>query len=239
MKASYLFAPERYNFGNNKCFFCGVLCGTEYLRVDHVKDSFTNRDIVANPESEYVCGCCVASIGQGDDEIEMINGDMKKRKNSRGMQPRMYSWVLTKDKKLAATKEHITELRNVILTPPSPPFAIVLADSGQKQLLFRAPITYDSTIFPVMLEEEIIIVNKKDLKTAIDAATKICAAIGKRSLLECKTISCAILCEKYYGNIYALQEWTKIYSSSKGQLAAWLCKNKEEAQNEYPECRRI
>jgi len=231
--ASLLFVGSK-EIGNNHCYYCGALCDDKHLANDYVKDTFTNRDIIKYPGSSFVCAGCVESMGRGSDEMKMIDGTIKKRENDRGMQPRMYSWIITENGKHAATKAHIKLLREIILNPPQPPFVILLADSGQKQLLFHAPVSMSQDIFPVMLEEEIIMVVPTELHERINIANKLCAAIGKPALTECNYIQYAIACEKYYGNIEPLESWIAVMQDPLSRLAAWLSKNKEDAQNEYP-----
>ncbi len=158
MTASILFAGKNYHPGPCRCYYCGAPCSSDHLTADYVKDTFTNRDIVKFPGSAHVCSGCAESLGQGADELAMIDGTTKHRENSRGMQPRMYSWVLTSSSRLAATKAHIRHLREAVLNPPEPPFSIILADSGQKQLIFRAPVAMSREEFPVMLEDSEILV---------------------------------------------------------------------------------
>lgn len=232
--ASSLFSSKKY-LGNEKfrCYYCGAPCGDEYRTKDYVKDTFTNRDIVKFPGSPYVCTGCVESLGQGPDEILMIDGTVKVRENSRGMQPHLYSWILTQDKKLAATKAHISFLRETILNPPEPPFAIILADSGQKQLIFRAPVAMSREVFQVMLEDAVIEVNPEQLLDRLALALPIVAALGKPALLDEITVSSCIQYHKYFGDIDALEKWLEVKNEPLSRLAAWLSKNKEDAQNEY------
>jgi hypothetical protein len=117
---------------------------------------------------------------------------------------------------------------------PEPPFSIIIADSGQKQLIFRAPVAMSRDVFPVMLEEEIIDVIPDQLTERLRLVTPIVAATGKPALLEAITIGTFIAYEKHHGNIEALEEWQKIQREPLSRLAAWLSMNKEEAQNEYP-----
>ena len=233
LSASLMFA-EKQEIGNYHCYYCGALCDGIFLKKDFVKDTFTNRDIIKFPGSDYVCEGCVVSLGAGYEEMQMIDGTIKKRENDRGMQPRMYSWIITQSWKMAATKAHVKQLRETILNPPEIPFVIVLSDSGQKQLIFRAPVALSRDYFPVMLEDFTIMVNPEILKTRIDMAIKLSAAIGKVALTDCKKIQYALACEKYYGNIEPFENWLLYMSEPLSRLAAWLSKNKEEAQYEYP-----
>ncbi|ADK81620.1 hypothetical protein [Sediminispirochaeta smaragdinae] len=233
--ASYLFAPNKYNIGEHRCFYCGMPCDGTYTKKKYVKQTFTNRDIVKYPGSDYVCGCCVESLS-GIYEVTQIDGTTK---IGRAGQPRMYSWVLTENKKLAMTKKHLRVLRRICLSPPKPPFSIVLADSGQKQLIFRAPVNYDQNIFSVLLEEKEISVEIATLKKYLQKAKLVAAAIGKIALKNPDEFINYKNIIDLYGSEGPLVEWIKIYSSPLGELAAWLCPGKEEAKNDFVISTRI
>lgn len=229
MTASYLFAKEKHNRGDHKCFYCGLSCGNEYAKKDYVKDTFTNRDIVKYPISNYVCGCCVESLRTGGEDIILIDGDIKA---GRSASPRMYSWILADDKKYGFTKRHIEFCRNMLLDPPNPPFSIILSDSGQKQLIFRAGINYERDFYVVQFEEDEIKVERKVFSEYLKKATVICAAIGKKSLLDPDRFINYKNCIELYGSELPLVEWLEIYSSPMGSLAAWVCPGKEECLND-------
>ena len=223
--ASYLFDKTKHNSGDNKCFYCGIDCDNTYTKKEYVKHTFTNRDIVKYPGSDYVCGCCVESLA-GLAETKQIDGTIK---TGRGGSPRIYSWILTENKKLAMTKKHMKVLRRIFLNPPQTPFSIILADSGQKQLIFRAPVNHDRNVFSIMLEEKTIEVNRVLLKIYLDKAVIVSAAIGKIALKKPdQFINYKNVIEKY-GSEVPLVEWLEIYSSPLGELVAWLCPGKEES----------
>lgn len=226
--ASYLFSPEKYNPGNLKCFYCGIDCDEQYKKSDFVKKTFTNRDVVKFPGSDYVCGCCVESMRTGGPDIILIDGDTK---TGRSATPRMYSWVLTKEKTVGFSKRHLDFARGIILNPPDPPFCVILADSGQKQIIFRSPVNYDKNQFMILLEEKEIEVVPKLLSDYIGKATIVSAACGKKSLLNPDEFNNWKNIIDLYQSELPLVEWLKIYSSPMGELAAWLCPGKEEALN--------
>jgi len=227
--ASYLFSKEKYEKGDEKCFYCGLPCGTKYGKKDYVKKTFTNRDIVKYPCSDYVCGCCIESLRTGGDDIVLIDGDIK---TGRSASPRMYSWILTGKENYGFTKKHLDFCREKLLNPPEPPFSIILSDSGQKQLIFRSQVNYDRDFYSVQLEDKQIDVEKSLLKEYLDKAILICAAIGKKSLSEPDRFNNYKNCIEVYGSESPLVEWLEIYSSPLGELAAWICPGKEECKND-------
>lgn len=224
--APQLFAGITEPQGNEFCFYCGGVCGEDYSVKKYVKDTFTNRDIVRRPSSQFICSGCVACFE--DRDIVLITGEQRKDQRTR-----QYSWIFTKSQKIAATKAHLKEITEIILNPPDPPFGIVLVTSGQKQLLFRSVIAWSSDDFPVMLEDEIITVSRQQLQDKIALAKIVIAAIGKPSLSEMES-NHAIRYFDYYGNIYSFGLWKNEMNSPISRLALYLSPSQKDCQNEHP-----
>lgn len=225
--ASYLFAPHLHRPGENLCFFCGMSCDGTNPKKEFVKKTFTNRDIVKYPGSDYVCGCCVASLDTFV-ETTLIDGEVK---TGRGGAPRTYSWLLTGEANSAFSKKHFDFARETISNPPGHPFSIVLADSGKKQIIFRAPVNYDRDVFSVQFEEDQVEIRSCNWSVYLDVATKTAAAIGKKSLLSPNNFQCFLACEKLYGSTDVLEQWIDIHTQPMAKVAAWLCESKGK-QNE-------
>lgn len=229
--ASYFFGSEA---GEERCFFCGNSCGTEYSKKDYVKKTFTNHDIVISPGSNYVCSGCVISTGMGQPGFRMIDGSYKEATTKRGGAPRLYSWILSNKSNVAANKGHMKYLRESILSPPEPPFAIVLADSGKKQIIFRCPVSMSRDGYPLQWEEELLIINTAELYKYLTMADKCSAACGKMGLAACEDQQFVSNVYKYYGSTVVFEEWQEVYGKPLARLAAWLAKPKKEAQIAYP-----
>ena len=212
-----------------KCFCCGNECNRNNLIKDYIKPTFTNYDIIKNPDSDYICNECIWAFATNTETIELIDGEIRKDNT-----PRLYSWIITKDRKIAATKRHIKELREIILNPPNTPFKIILSDSGQKHLLFRAIWAQTQDNYPIQFEEELIVVNIIELQRRLIITDRLSAAIGKVAIKDCERMSYAITVNNYYDDLTDYENWLNIYKEPLSRLAAWLAKNKEDAGNEYP-----
>jgi CRISPR type IV-associated protein Csf1 len=226
--ASYLFAPEKHQPGNQRCFYCGMLCGEHHTKDEYVKDTFTNRDIVKFPGSDFVCGCCVESMATLV-TTTLIDGDVK---SGRGGAPRTYSWVLDGRNNKAFSKAHMDFARNILSNPPEPPFSIILSDSGKKQLIFRAPVNYDRYRYVIQFEEVHVEIDLSRWDYILKCATMASAAIGKKALLSPNEFSCFLSSVTFYGTENPIEEWIEIYSEPMAKVAAWVCKGKEDARNE-------
>jgi len=181
---------------------------------------------VRRPASQFICGGCVACFE--DRDITLINGEQRSNQWTR-----LYSWVFTNDRQIAATKSHVKKLAEVILNPPEPPFGIVLVTSGQKQLLFRSSIAWSRDVFPVMLEDEIITVSRKELEKKLILARIVIAAIGKPSLSEMESAH-AMRYFDYYRNLDSFGVWQKEMHGPISRLALYLSSSQKECQNEHP-----
>jgi len=222
--ASTLFAGIEHRPGKRRCYYCGGECDETHLTKKYVKDTFTNRDIVKCPASPYVCQGCVMSLGDGWGDMPLIDGTVKTFTTGRSMAPRMYSWLLTADQRLAFTKAHIATVREILTDKdklPDPPFALILSDSGQKQLVFRAPVAYSKDAFSVMLEDTEISITPETLKARLDLAGKISTALGKPVLREKPRFE-AYNRAKKEGVFDDLRQWEEIMYEPMSKLAAWL-----------------
>lgn len=215
--------------GSYTCYYCGGICGTKHSVSEFVKPTFTNRDIILSPASDYVCSGCVCSLNERA-TITLGTGEIRENQKTR-----LYTWVFTASGRTAYTKSHINMLRDIVLNPPSPPFGIVLAVSGQKQLLFRSRVAWDREVYPLLLEDEIVIVNTKILKDLLRFITPLVAAIGKVAISE-MDLNSAIRFYEYFGgvNFEIFDQWKLIKDQPLSRLAIFLSPNQKEAQNEYP-----
>lgn len=136
--------------GEHRCFFCGASCdGGRPLygrtrevaragKVRHVPDpriksTFTDWPSVACPASDFCCAGCDLAMREKATDVPGREGRPQKMRN--------YSWVLAAGRPpRALTKADRAELRAACLDPPDPPYAIALAETGQRHVLFRTPV---------------------------------------------------------------------------------------------------
>jgi hypothetical protein len=161
--------------------------------------------------------------------MRMIDGTIRECKTLRAAAPRLFSWLITRQERLAFTKAHISHVRDMLMEGrlPAPPFALIMADSGQKQLIFRAPVALDADNFPVMLEEEIVDVSLAGFRQYMELASAISTKIGQPKLKERVSMSAIIQADKH-GVAKQLQHWGKIQNEPLGRLVAWLAPPKEK-----------
>jgi len=212
--------------GSNNCFYCGAVCSDDFSIKEFVKKTFTGHNTVKRPNSQYICQGCVYCFNEKS-EITLISGE--KRENQK---PRSYSWLITEKATIAVTKAHLKEIRKFCLNPPGGLYAIVLSESGQKQLLYRGIVNSDKSQVILTLEEDIIKFIPSKLNDRIELCKKLIACTGKPALLQDMNFNfCNKVLEHFEENL--LMEWERVSQEPLSKLAIWLSPNKEMCQNEY------
>lgn len=158
--------------GTQRCFLCAAPCSETHSVIDCIKESFTGRSEVACPGSPSLCIGCTLSLRE---DVKMPGRDKPQRM-------RTYSWVITSRKAKAYSKADRKLMRQACLSPPAPPFAICLAESGQKHLLYRTPVNHARETISLSLETEIVTCAPSDLRSRLILVGRLIAATGKPGL---------------------------------------------------------
>ena len=209
--------------GEDRCFFCGGTCGQTFRSIKHVKPTFTDLGNVCG--GQYVCGGCVASMDEGA-TITFHDGTIREKQKIRN-----YSWVIANGAATAYSKRHREQLRHLCLAPPSPPYVICLADSGQRQILFKSQICRDSQTACVNLEGEPIWCTTSQLKERIDLCQRLIAILGKPALAESIPLIAAIKYGEHRQTVEDLTVWRQVQRQSLSRLALWLAQSQKECSN--------
>lgn len=208
--------------GPNHCFYCGGACGDDFSTGQYIADTFNSTSQVACPKSRVVCGGCVSAM---QCKRAMVGRDKPQRTWT-------YSWVVTAESATPYTKADLSTLARLCLDPPTPPFAIALADSGQKHLLYLTPVNQKQDRVTVCLETQNITYRPAELAARLAQAKQIAAACGKPALLE--ELNYFALMDYYADGEDIGQRWESVAAEPLSQLAAWLCPAKETCQHEFP-----
>lgn len=238
MTASLLFCLSNkceQVLGPYACFLCSTPCDSSHPTKQYVKDSFTGRDTVACPLSEYICTGCMLSFR----ETTTITIEGEERT---GQRVRTYSWVIMYGEiPCAYTKAHVGILRGICLNPPRGSFAIVLADSGKKHFIYRAPVNFPyegSMVDPeyiVSLEGEHIRYTTVTLTDRIELLEKLVLLCGKPGLKERFDYNKAGLIYGRYGTTDYLDSFIKVQHEPLTRLALWLARSKKELDHGNPD----
>lgn len=189
--------------------------------------TFWDWDVIANPRGKFQCHGCSEAL---DSKREMDGRDKLQRTWT-------YSWLITEQSATPWTKANIREMRETCLNPPSAPWALAIAESGQKHILFRTPVNCsDKPPFVVELELIRVMYQPAELGERIDLCNRISAACGKPSMGGPLELSHAMRLHEYHGDegILLADTWQRISNEPITRLAAFLCLNSEEAKRECP-----
>jgi CRISPR type IV-associated protein Csf1 len=217
-----------YRHGAERCYFCGGACDTSNSVRDFVPDTFTARNAVAVPGSGFACDGCVWT--QRIAETLTVEGEMREHQK-----PWNYSWIVTANSARALTKAHIPILRDACLNPPEPPFAIALASSGQRHILYLTPVNESRGSYVIGFEGERIPVSPASLSARIDLTSRLSAAIGKPRLPEPPAFSVYRDSMARYRDGEAMaDEWSRVWSEPLSRLAVFLTDRKDVCDEHYP-----
>ena len=230
MRASKFFGKSEP--GEDFCAFCAAQIKGELAKKDFIKDTFTDYGELLRPDSPYICAGCAASLGDCAQPLRMIDGTQKTDKPGAGrpLASRMFSWVCHGDTVLAATKAHIRQLRDFILTTPvGEECAVVLSDSGQKHHIFKTPVFIaDGQNVTVRLEDETIRAEVSMLAHWLDILDSMTEKIGKPALLDTPSpMQVSMLLEAGLSESNTLKWFQELQGTPVGRLAAWLARPKD------------
>jgi len=124
------------------CWLCGGETDGQGVPVKKaIKPTFTDHPYARGQGSSSICEACAFCLSYR----EMRN----------------YSIVATEKKLLHPSR---AELKEILLSPPEPPFVICIAVSGQKWVHFKSEVNYDKQQFLVNFEEQRLPVIPEELK---------------------------------------------------------------------------
>jgi hypothetical protein len=113
-----------------------------------------------------VCQACAALGSKQTWEAYVADHPEMGLKTGHAMSWRFYSHVVTPRLHACPTR---AQWRTWLLDPPEPPFVFVVAESGQKHLLFRATISHSRERYAVQFEERSLMVRRADLTACLEA----------------------------------------------------------------------
>lgn len=124
------------------CWLCGGETDGQGVPVKKtIKPTFTDHPYARGQGSGSICEACAFCLSHR----EMRN----------------YSIVATEKKLLHPSR---AELKEILLSPPAPPFVVCIAVSGQKWVHFKSEVNYDKQQFFVNFEEQRLSVIPEELK---------------------------------------------------------------------------
>lgn len=217
MKATSLLAECH---GPERCFYCGNPAGDIKLKLS---SSFIDWWSVPYPSSTVICAGCEVALRE---KIEIPGKDkLQKTRN--------YSWLVTRSEQRPFTKADKAEILSVLLSPPEPPWAFALADSGQKHLLYRTDVNEQAEPpYRVQLEEVAVDYTPDQLMQRLALCKRVVAAVGVSNAREAEGVGPAIAYSNMHGECDGWCEWESIRCEPLSRLALFVCPNSEACKDE-------
>lgn len=159
------------------CWLCGgALDGSGVPRRQAIKATFTDHDCARAPESDAFCAACVWIMAERNDALTARTG---KDKPQRG---RNYSHFVKAGVWYPLGKAQKDAMRALLLEPPFPELAVI-ADSGQKHLVFKARANPpDAAMGWVQFEEQVIWVDPAQLATTLELVEALYVIFSKTEI---------------------------------------------------------
>lgn len=163
-------APKRgaERFGpDGDCWLCGGPTeGVGWPWRLAISPTFTNHTLAAAPWSQTVCQACVY---MGSGEAWRAYCETRPDREWKAVPPlswRSYSHVFWPGYHDCPKRG---SWRALLLEPPEPPFLLVVAESGQKHIVYRAVVGRSREVFPVQVEEERVLVDRDEFRACVEA----------------------------------------------------------------------
>ncbi len=153
------YGPAPHGDLAGRCYLCGEATDEGLPRRDVIKPTFTDHGIARDPDSDLVCPLCTWALSYSE--------------------LRNYSILAT-----PAGLRHPSrsEIRDVLLHPPAPPFVLTIAVSGQKWLHIKARVVYNRAAFSVLLEETPVLVRPTAVAALLDTIEELYSSFTKAEI---------------------------------------------------------
>lgn len=144
-RKSVTYQPAEEGKLSGRCWLCGCETETGHPKKKIIKPTFTDHDLAAIPWSEVVCEHCAWALSYRE--------------------LRNYSILATCGQLYHPTR---VQIREIILSPPEPPFLLAVAESGQRWLHFKAKVNLSNKRFAVRMDNFDVIVSPEQFKSLLE-----------------------------------------------------------------------
>lgn len=205
--------PSLVSVDDTACWLCGGRTGGQGELISKaIKATFNDSDRARALQSKSVCPGCSFCL------------------NQRPL--RNYSTVV--DNKGIEHPDR-PRMREILISPPDPPFVIIIAVSGQKHLHFKAEIAYCRDNYPVQMEETHLQVNVSELKKILNVIEMLYTVFTKE---EIRTGQFSLNRIKQFG-LARFQDFAGLIEKYRGtrlfSLAIFVAQKSEEIPAKEPE----
>jgi len=143
------------------CWLCGGPAPGGWEKNKVIGAAFTDGNLARAPHSRGVCQECAALMAKdgwvlacerhGHNPYFPVKDEKK---------PFLANWMFSSHCVSAAEwlRPARADARNLLLSPPEPPFVMTLAAVGKKHVLFRAPVNHSRKSFIVQLDDDSVLI---------------------------------------------------------------------------------
>lgn len=155
----------------------------------------------------------------------MIAGELRQNQKARN-----YSWVVTAESRLAATKAHLPQLRHICLEPPFPCAVCIRDGLGKTHELHRTPIV---SRWPMRVNFDGLIAayDRDQLANHLDLCRRLVRVFGKGGDVA------KMVFTSHDAHVWGwrlgddlLREWMAVRLQPLTRLAWFLCEGKKELE---------
>lgn len=174
------------------CYLCGGdTRGVGWHRKDALGLSFTDVAQAAQLNSATVCQECAATT-QASGWVQYVTAHPERGLKphfdaKEGKAPRAWNWLYSNHLFVGPGYHECPDRarwREILADPPAPPFLMVIAPMGKKQLIFKSRVGYDRDAFPVQMDDESIWIRPPAFRAALaDFMTLYLLGFSKDSIL--------------------------------------------------------
>lgn len=157
---------------DERCCLCGAATGGAGWHRSALPPTYTNWNLCAVPASQTICQPCMALAGSDTWRDYVAAHPEAGLKAGLPLSWRTYSHAFTVTGHECPNRKRWREL---LLHPPEPPFLFVITESGQKHLIFRAQVAYSRDVYPVQVEEDLLLVNREAFAACLVAFERLYA----------------------------------------------------------------
>lgn len=157
--------------------------------------------------------------------LTMVDGESRDKQKARN-----YSWVITPESQRAATKAHLSQLRDVCLDPPFPCAVCVRDGLGKTHELHRTPIV---RAWPMRVNFDglIAVFDREQLTSRLELCRAIVRVLGKGG------DTAKMVFESHDAHVWGwrlgddlIGEWMAVRNQPLTRLAWFLCEGKKELE---------
>lgn len=153
-----------------ECRICAHETDRGFLSKKVMKKTFTDMDALRRPESEVVCEYCVWALGWSPGLSSRQGGLSTFRLNSIYARPSGVEFPSR------------MRWREILTSPPMPPYLACVAVSGQKWLHIRGRVSRHRAAHDIMLEQRRVIASPGMLRKALETFEALYAGFPKAQI---------------------------------------------------------